>query len=191
MAFTISFIKYLLSQQTKNHLLTQTNVPLRSTYKSQDELYKLGYDIASKKEILLPAYKGENHFHRRLDENAKLILHAFHTCDTAARNDETIAPSAQWLLDNHYTIDQTIQQLRRNLSKSCIKQLPLYKQKEDIPRIFALAWLYIAHTDSSFSQKTLTAMINGFQEICALKIGELWALPSVLQMLLIENVRRL
>ncbi|VEJ44693.1 Uncharacterised protein [Bartonella vinsonii] len=33
-------------------------------------------------------------------------------------------------------------------------------------------------------------MINGFQEIHALKIGELWALPSVIQMLLIENVCR-
>ncbi|WP_425277562.1 GH36-type glycosyl hydrolase domain-containing protein [Bartonella florencae] len=179
------------SQQTKMHHFTKIHFPLRSTYKTQDELYKLGQDIASKKEILLPEYKGENYFYRRLNENTKLILRVFHTSDIAARNDETIAPSAQWLIDNHYTIDKTIQQLRRNLSKSFIKQLPPYQQGADIPRIFVLAWLYIAHTDSEFSQKTLTAMINGFQEICALKIGELWALPSVIQMLLIENVYRL
>ncbi len=126
-----------------------------------------------------------------MNENAKLILHAFHTSDFAAQNDETIAPSAQWLIDNHYSIDKTIQQLRRNLPKSFIKQLPLSTQKAGIPRIFSLTWFYIAHTDSSFSQETLTAMINGFQEVCALTIGELWALPSVMQMLLIENVRRL
>ncbi|WP_208435571.1 GH36-type glycosyl hydrolase domain-containing protein [Bartonella phoceensis] len=191
MAFTIPFMKCFFSQQIKTLHLTKTNFPLRSHYKSQDELYTLGHDIASQKDILLPEYKGENNFHKRLSENAKLILHAFHTCDIATRNDETIAPSAQWLLDNHYTIDKTIQQLRRNLSKSFIKQLPLYKQKAGIPRIFALAWLYIAHTDSNFSQKTLTALINGFQEVCALKIGELWALPSVMQMLLIENVCRI
>ncbi|EJF98132.1 hypothetical protein MEI_00631 [Bartonella vinsonii subsp. arupensis Pm136co] len=191
MALTNSFMKCFCSQHTEIHSLTQTNFPLRSTYKSQDQLYKLGHDIASQKEILLPEYKGENNFHRRLNENAKLILRAFQTSDIAAWNDETITPAAQWLIDNHYTIDKTIQQLRRNLSKSFIKQLPVYKQKESIPRIFALAWLYIAHTDSGFSKKTLTAMINGFQEICALKIGELWALPSVIQMLLIENVCRL
>ncbi|MCZ2157728.1 protein ndvB [Bartonella sp. 220] len=191
MALTISFMKWFCSQQTETHFLTQTNFPLRSTYKSQDELYKLGHDIASQKEILLPEYKGENNFHRRLNENAKLILHAFQTSDIAAWNDETISPAAQWLIDNHYTIDKTIQQLRRNLSKSFIKQLPVYKQNTGIPRIFALTWLYIAHTDSGFSQKTLTAMIKGFQEICTLKIGELWALPSVMQMLLIENVCRL
>ncbi|VEJ44694.1 Uncharacterised protein [Bartonella vinsonii] len=77
MALTISFMKWFYSQQTETHSLTQTNLPLRSTYKSQDELYKLGYDIASQKEILLPEYKGENHFHRRLNKNAKLILRAF------------------------------------------------------------------------------------------------------------------
>ncbi|MBB5073844.1 hypothetical protein HNQ69_000970 [Bartonella callosciuri] len=111
--------------------------------------------LASEKENLLPEYKGENNFHKRLSENAKFILHAFQTSDIAARNDETIALSAQWLIDNHYTIDKTIHLLHRNLSNSLIKQLPLYKQKAGIPRIFALAWLYIAHTDSRFSQKAL------------------------------------
>ncbi|EJF76141.1 hypothetical protein ME7_01130 [Bartonella birtlesii LL-WM9] len=191
MARRIPFIKCFFSQQTEHLYLTETNFPIRSTYKLQNELYKLGHDIASKREIPLPEYKGEHNFHKRLRENAKLILHAFQNSDVAAHNDETIAPSAQWLIDNHYTIDKTIQQLRRDLSKSFIKQLPLYKQKTGIPRIFALAWLYIAHTDSEFSQETLTATINGFQKVCALEIGELWALSSIIQMLLIENVRRL
>ncbi len=178
------------SKREKKHFIN-TDFPLRAIYKIQEDLYNLGHDIASGKEILLPEYEGVEDFRKRLNENAKRILHAFHTSDFAARNDETIAPSAQWLIDNHYTIDKTIQKLRRNLPKSFIKQLPLSTHKAGIPRIFALTWLYIAHTDSSFSQETLTAMINGFQEVCALTIGELWALPSVMQMLLIENVRRL
>ncbi|WP_019223162.1 GH36-type glycosyl hydrolase domain-containing protein [Bartonella rattaustraliani] len=191
MALTTSFIKYFFSRKIAIPFLTEPTFPIRSTYKSQNEFYKLGYDIASSKNILLPEYKGEQDFHKRLSESAQFILHVFHVCNAAAQNDETISPSAQWLIDNHYTIDKTIQQLRRNLSKAFIKKLPLYQQKEGIPRIFALAWLYIAYTDSRFSQKTLTAMINGFQEVCVLKIGELWALPSVIQMLLIENVYRL
>ncbi|WP_375608959.1 GH36-type glycosyl hydrolase domain-containing protein [Bartonella sp. AC53GZZY] len=183
--------KILFSQTEGKDHFTNTDFPLRAIYKVQEDLYNLGHDIASGKEILLPEYEGVEDFRKRLNENAKLILHAFHTSDFAAHNDETIAPSAQWLIDNHYAIDKTIQQLRRNLPKSFIKQLPLSRQKAGIPRIFILTWLYIAHTDSSFSQETLTAMINGFQEVCALTIGELWALPSVMQMLLIENVRRL
>ncbi|WP_375688886.1 glucoamylase family protein, partial [Bartonella sp. AP57NXGY] len=191
MTCIIPFIKCFFSQKEKKDHFINTDFPLRAIYKVQEDLYNLGHDIASGKEILLPEYEGVGDFRKRLNENAKLILHAFHTSDFAARNDETIAPSAQWLIDNHYTIDKTIQKLRRNLPKSFIKQLPLSTHKAGIPRIFALTWLYIAHTDSSFSQETLTAMTNGFQEICALTIGELWALPSVMQMLLIENVRRL
>ncbi|WP_375696404.1 GH36-type glycosyl hydrolase domain-containing protein [Bartonella sp. AP331QHHD] len=191
MTCIIPFIKCFFSQKEKKDHFINTDFPLRAIYKVQEDLYNLGHDIASGKEILLPEYEGVGDFRKRLNENAKLILHAFHTSDFAARNDETIAPSAQWLIDNHYTIDKTIQKLRRNLPKSFIKQLPLSTHKAGIPRIFALTWLYIAHTDSSFSQETLTAMTNGFQEVCALTIGELWALPSVMQMLLIENVRRL
>lgn len=153
MACTIPFIKYFFSQKKGKDHFINTALPLRAIYKVQEDLYDLGHDIASGKEILLPEYEGVEDFRKRLDENAKLILRAFHTCYIAAQNDETMAPSAQWLLDNHYTIDKTIQQLRCNLSKSFIKQLPLYKQRTDIPRIFALAWLYIAHTDSIFSQK--------------------------------------
>ncbi|WP_375705043.1 GH36-type glycosyl hydrolase domain-containing protein [Bartonella sp. AA86SXKL] len=191
MTCIIPFIKCFFSQKEKKDHFINTDFPLRAIYKVQEDLYNLGHDIASGKEILLPEYEGVGDFRKRLNENAKLILHAFHTSDFAARNDETIAPSAQWLIDNHYTIDKTIQKLRCNLPKSFIKQLPLSTHKAGIPRIFALTWLYIAHTDSSFSQETLTAMTNGFQEVCALTIGELWALPSVMQMLLIENVRRL
>ncbi|KEG15790.1 hypothetical protein H705_01220 [Bartonella bacilliformis Cond044] len=184
-------MKWFFSRQIEIGSLSQTNFPIRSTYKSQEELYKLGYDMAFGQEILLPEYEEKNYFRERLVENAKLILHAFRTSDVAARNNETIAPSAQWLIDNHYTIDKTIQQLRCNLSKSFIKQLPSYEKKAEIPRIFALAWLYIAHTDSIISQETLTAIVNGFQKVCYLKIGELWALPSIIRMILIENVRRL
>ncbi|MBB4075960.1 cyclic beta-1,2-glucan synthetase [Bartonella fuyuanensis] len=191
MAGIIPFIKQFFSYKEEKDYFINTDFPLRAIYKVQEDLYSLGYDLASGKEILLPEYERIEDFRRRLNENAKLILHAFHASDFAARNDETIAPSAQWLLDNHYTIDKAVRQLRCNLSKSFIKKLPLFTQKAEIPRIFALTWLYIAHTDSSFSQETLTAMINGFQEACALTIGELWALPSVMQMLLIENVRRL
>ncbi len=60
-----------------------------------------------------------------------------------------------------------------------------------MPRIFALAWLYVAHTDSNFSLKMLTAMVKGFQTVEPLKIGELWALPSAVRYFLIENARRL
>jgi len=43
--------------------------------------------------------------------------------------------------------------------------LPPYPALSSIPRIFALAWFYVAHTDSSFSIKRLTAMVKGYQDV--------------------------
>ncbi|WP_434037815.1 GH36-type glycosyl hydrolase domain-containing protein [Bartonella ancashensis] len=184
-------MKKFLSPKPKVRSLPKTAFPIRSSYQSQEDFYKLGYDLASGKKNLFPEYELKNDFHKQLAKNAKLILHTFHINDAAARNNETITPSAQWLIDNHYTIDRTIQQLRRSFPKSFIKRLPLYEKKIEMPRIFALAWLYIAHTDSVVSQETLTALVNGFQKVCPLKICELWALPSVIRIILIENICRL
>ncbi|MCE3544446.1 hypothetical protein LXJ56_30160, partial [Escherichia coli] len=48
-----------------------------------------------------------------------------------------------------------------------------------------------AHTDSQFSLNSLTAVVEGFQTVAPLHIGELWALPSAVRFILIENARRL
>ncbi|WP_412058957.1 GH36-type glycosyl hydrolase domain-containing protein [Bartonella sp. DGB2] len=173
------------------HNLPPVERPLRARYKSDEELQALAQQLAQGVNVDLPEYQALGNFSKRLNENAKSILYVFRLSDAAARNNETITPAAQWLLDNHYTIDKAIQQVRRDLPKSFVKQLPLLSEQEDLPRIFALAWLYIAYTDSNFSTESLTHMVEGYQKVTSLQIGELWALPSVLRFLLIENARRL
>ncbi|MFC4624727.1 GH36-type glycosyl hydrolase domain-containing protein [Daeguia caeni] len=165
-------------------------VPIRAPYQSEQELYELAATVARGEDLPLPAYLAFP-FDKRLSENGKLILHAYRAADAASRQGETITPAAQWLLDNHYQIDKNVQQTRRDLPRKFIRELPVYKAIPDMPRIFALAWLYVAHTDSNFSLTTLTAIVNGFQSVEPLKIGELWALPSAVRYVLIENARRL
>lgn len=168
--------------------------PIRALYKTEDELHALASAVARGEDIPLPGYLAFP-YDQRLSENGKLILHAYRSSDAASRAGETITPAAQWLLDNHYQIDKNVQQTRRDLPRRFIEQLPPYKGKAEtykgMPRIFALAWLYVAHTDSNFSLKSLTSIVKGFQEVEPLKIGELWALPSAVRYFLIENARRL
>ena len=172
MAENASSIQWLLSQQTEVRYLPDTAFPIRATFKSEDELQQLAHEMAEGKKITLPEFTPFD-FSHRLTENSKLILHAFRATDAAVRNNETITPAAQWLLDNHYTIDKTVQQTRRDFPRSFVKQLPPYKGETELPRIFALAWLYVAHTDSSFSLPTLTAMVKGYQQVTDFQIGEL------------------
>ena len=60
-----------------------------------------------------------------------------------------------------------------------------------MPRALAIAWAYVAHADSSVSASMFEAIVEGYQSVEPLKIGELWALPSLLRFVLIENLRRL
>lgn len=182
--------KWLFSEQTEAHFLPDSPKLVRASYMTEDELRHLAREMAEGKPVELPDYVAFD-FNKRLSENARIILYAFRSTDAASRIGENITPAAQWLLDNHYTIDKTVQQTRRDFPKSFLRQLPPYEPHGTLPRIFALAWLYVAHTDSDFSLPLLTAMVEGYQEVKAFQIGELWALPSAVRMILIENARRL
>jgi cyclic beta-1,2-glucan synthetase len=185
-----SSVSSFFSSKLDEKFLAELPIPIRAPYKTPEELETLAAAVARGENIRLPEYEPFD-FTSRLSENARLILHVYRTSDVAARAGETITPAAQWLLDNHYTIDKNIQQVRRSLPARFLRQLPPFKPVAGMPRIFALAWLYVAHTDSSFSLKTLTAVVNGFQSVEPLRIGELWALPSAVRFVLIENARRL
>ena len=57
--------------------------------------------------------------------------------------------------------------------------------------MLGLAWAFVAHTDSHFEPETLRRFVRGFQRAQPLTIGELWAVPIALRMVLVENLRRL
>lgn len=198
----------LFSRPVTDRLLPVLPLPVRGHYKTPEELQLLASALARNEAVRLPDYEKFD-FNKRLAENAGLILHAYRSSDAASRNGETITPAAQWLLDNYYVVDKSMQQARRDLPDKFLRQLPLAanispdvsiakgaatqsgNETEGLPRVFALAWLYVAHSDSNFSLKSLKALIDGFQSVEPLRIGELWALPSVIRFMLVENARRL
>ncbi len=169
-----------------------TEEPIRSTYLPEDRLRTLGESLA-KGDLtdlfgLVPF-----DFQARIRDNAKKILEVYRSTNAAQAKGETITPAAQWLLDNNYLVEETIFQVKRDLPRRFYKQLPTLPLPggSTVPRALALAWTYVAHSDSSVSANMFKAIVQGFQSIEPLKIGELWALPSMLRFVLIENLRRL
>ena len=59
------------------------------------------------------------------------------------------------------------------------------------PRVYALAVTLIAHTDSELDEPKISRFVQAFQEVVPLTIGELWALPTMFRLVLLENLRRL
>ncbi len=166
--------------------------PIRIDLWSSSDLRAFGRGLFGSDEVLLPEYQ-EVDFASRIRENERQIRENYIATAETVRQRISITPAAEWLLDNHHIVEENIRHVRRDLTRNFYRILPKWTVpgKGSTPRIMALAWLYVAHTNSDFSPESLTEFISGFQERSELTIGELWAAPAFLRYVMIENLRRL
>ena len=129
----------------------------------------------------------------RVKENAGVLLEAYRTCAQALQANQAITPAAEWLLDNFHLVEQQLRQVKDDLPPGYYRQLPKLQDGPfaGYPRVFGLAWAYIAHTDSLISGPVLARYVRAYQQVQPLMIGELWAVAITLRIVLVENMRRL
>ena len=129
----------------------------------------------------------------RVTENADVLLGAYRTCAQAVQAKQTITPAAEWLLDNFHLVEQQLRQIKDDLPPGYYRQLPKLKDGPfaGYPRVFGLAWAYVAHTDSLMAGPILARYVRAYQQVHPLMIGELWAVAITLRIVLVENMRRL
>jgi cyclic beta-1,2-glucan synthetase len=128
----------------------------------------------------------------RLADNARVLLAAYDVVTAAATTGQRIVPAEAWLLDNFYLIEQQISLARRHLPRGYSRQLPRLAdgQSAGFPRIYDLALELISHMDGRVDSNNTTQFIAAYQSVEPLKLGELWAFPIMLQLALLENLRR-
>ncbi len=131
--------------------------------------------------------------HTRLDDNAAVLLAAYRASATELGSGRDVEPAAEWLLDNYHLVEEQIREIRDDLPSGYYRQLPKLAAGPfaGYPRVFGLAWAFVAHTDSHFDPQVLRRFIDAYQRIQPLTIGELWAVAITLRIVLIENLRRL
>ena len=168
------------------------NNAIRADYLPLDGLTKCGERLAAGEIDRLPVFKPFD-FHARNKENEREILRVYKVAASDVAAGQTITPAAEWLLDNHYIIEEAIQEVRRDFPRVYYRELKTMPIADGIqvPRTLALAWLYIAHTHSNVSPDTLKAIVEGFQSTETFTIGELWAIPSMVRFVLVENLARI
>ncbi|GGC88562.1 glycosyl transferase [Vreelandella lutescens] len=130
---------------------------------------------------------------RRLNENASVLLSAYRACAATLAEGRDIVPAAAWLLDNYHLIEAQIREIRGNLPPGYYRQLPKLADGPfaGYPRVFGIAWAFVAHTDSHLELANLQAFLTAYQREQPLTIGELWAVAITLRIVLVENLRRL
>lgn len=129
----------------------------------------------------------------RLNDNASVLLEAYRASADEIESGRGVEPAAEWLLDNYHLVEEQIREIEDDLPIGFYRQLPKLTDGPfaGYPRVFGIAWAFVAHTDSHFDPDNLCRFINAYQDVQVLTIGELWAVAITLRIVLIENLRRL
>src|SRR4030095_8786612 len=129
----------------------------------------------------------------RVEENSRKLIAAYKELAESIRSEHVISPAAEWLVDNFHIVEEQVREIREDLPRGYYRELPKLADGpfRNYPRIYVVAFGLIAHIDSHLDTETLRRFINTYQNVSPLSIGELWAAPISLRLVLVENLRRL
>ena len=86
---------------------------------------------------------------------------------TAIEAGRPITPAAEWLVDNYHLVEKQLRELRSDLPDSYYRQLPKLAAGPlaGFPRVYEIAWGFVADTDSHFESDLLCHFVRAYQTI--------------------------
>lgn len=164
--------------------------PLRSELFSVSQMQQHGKSLAALHVL------GEDHaperLLNRLATNEGVLLEVRDLVTEAVKTSRRITPAGEWLLDNFYLIEEQVRVAKRLLPKGYARGLPRLKDgsSKGFPRVYDIALEIISHGDGRVDPESLSGFVTAYQTVVTLRLGELWAIPIMLRLALIENLRR-
>ena len=164
--------------------------PLRSELFSADQMEQHGKTLAGWHR--LSPGRPRDRLLKRLAENESVLLSVHSLLTEAVKAERRITPAGEWLLDNFYLIEEQIRTAKRHLPKGYSRELPrlLDGPSAGLPRVYDIALETISHGDGRVDPESLSSFLAAYQTVADLTLGELWAIPIMLRLALIENLRR-
>ena len=103
---------------------------------------------------------------------------------------DDLVPSARWITDNYYQINQRIKTTKKAFNKHNCKVLPAISDNNEgiYPRSYVVAKEIMVTLGNHYSKEHMLALVESYQDINALKISELWALPVMFNLCVLEDI---
>lgn len=165
-------------------------LPLRAELFSADQMEQHGKTLAGLHKVEFG--RARDQLLARLAENEQVLTYACNMLTEAVNDNRRITSAGEWLLDNFYLIEEQIRTAKRHLPKGYSRELPhlVNGVSAGFPRVYDIALTNVSHGDGKLDPDSLDRFVASYQTITELKIGELWAIPIMLRLALIENLRR-
>ncbi len=177
--------------QTNNSNLNYLNEePLRAELLSNEQLERFGENLARTHKLSTKPAK--DHLIKRLADNEIILQEVRKLLTDSIKGGYQISPAGEWLIDNFYLIEEHICIAKIHFPKDYSEDLPQLSDSESagITRIYDIILKIIAHSDGRIDIESMSGFIKAYQTVTNLQLGELWAIPIMLRLGLIENLRR-
>ena len=135
---------------------------------------------------------GSDHLLARLSDNEDTLQDAYVLVTEAVKRGARITHASEWFIDNYHLIEEQIRMARRHLPRGYSRELPKLANAPSLgtPRVYDIAIELISHSHGRVDIEGLRAFVASYQALSPLRLGELWAIPIMLRLALIENLRR-
>ncbi|HUQ45849.1 MAG TPA: glucoamylase family protein [Gemmatimonadaceae bacterium] len=130
----------------------------------------------------------------RLDATERVLQEIHRSLAGITSAGVAVSPAGDWLLDNYHVVVAQIGEIRTTLPANYYNELPKLAESSTFagyPRIYEITIELIAHTDGRLDSATLELMVREYQRVTPLSMGELWAMPAMLRMGFLENIRHM
>ena len=156
-----------------------------------ERIEDLAIELAQTLKPSLRAGRGKS-VQSRLLKLEELLRAAYQYFEEADKSKLTVQHAAEWVLDNFYIIEHAIRQVREGMPGDYYQRLPqvTLADQNDVARIYVLSVAITATSESSLDIAQIDSFVRAYQKIIELKIGEIWALPLMLRLSILERLAR-
>jgi cyclic beta-1,2-glucan glucanotransferase len=174
------------------NVVVEIEEPIVGELFSADRLEQHAESLAAAQAVAGKAEDGQSLI-ERTEENARSLLEYYRATAHALQREQIITPAEQWLVENFYIVEDQLREIRDDLPIGFYRRLPKLASGHlaGYPRVYGIAWAFVAHTDSRLDPQVFRRFVNAYQRVQPLSMGELWAVAITLRIVLVENLRRL
>lgn len=125
-----------------------------------------------------------------LEKSKKELTDAYRVLSRLAKTEQDLSPAAEWLIDNFYIIQEQIVQVKVDFPREYQISIPslTHGDYKGLPRVYELILDYLTLTDNLLDTEVLAAYLKHYQEVTSLMIGEIWAIPIMIRLILIQRL---
>jgi len=156
----------------------------------KEQLKKYLENIASD-HTLKPKSEKQTYPVPEMERNFEYITKVYDLLNSHLKLGINIHQAGEWLLDNYYVIEETVKEVRKNLSlKKYTGFIGIASGKyKGYARSYAIASEIVNFTDGNFKAKDLEEYLNSYQNKKTLNMEEIWDINLFFKIALVERIK--